>query len=140
MHFPKCVLLFHQQNAYECLTQPGLADFVSSLYTEVAAEPELPPNIDQLLEQQGDEAVKNLLWKCRIQDPSQNDDTIEQAFSDALTALQRGHLQRQRGAITSRMVQLFSTPGPELEQCQEQLKTIQEQLALLSRPSQGKEP
>ncbi len=140
MHFPKCVLLFHQRNAYECLTQPGLADFVSSLYTEVAAEPELPPNIDQLLEQQGDEAVKNLLWKCRIQDPSQNDDTIEQAFSDALTALQRGHLQRQRGAITSRMVQLFSTPGPELEQCQEQLKTIQEQLALLSRPSLGKEP
>lgn len=117
----------------ENLTHEGLIRFLADLYSEVERGARL--DIGQKLRNLSDSTLQSQMWEWYARAPSQNDETIEEAFDEAVKTLEHHALKRSRKALFREISSASVAQNAERSEALSlKLQSIQKRLAALNSP------
>ncbi|MBU0550286.1 DNA primase [Myxococcota bacterium] len=133
LQFPHMLTRVGRDFWRENLTHEGLIRFLAGLYSEI--ERGQPPNIDRRLTDLGGSALASQLWEWRARLPSQDEETIQDAFDQAIGNLQRRRFERTREDLLRALSVAFAARAHDrCHALQAELQDIQKRLTAL-KPS-----
>ncbi len=134
VQYPMLAVRLRDAEAHNSLTHDGLAGFVDDLCREVEAG--RTPNVDRLLSNLQHPGVVAFLRECQARRPSLNDDTVDQAFDDAVQRLRVGAQKEEKVRLTQAMSAAWATKDHgALAALNEQLTAVHARLRRLQTPN-----